>query len=231
MTKNIIKKNGITEFLTTNSDSYHAISNQLEDIMIKKLNINQAIASSIHFHQVYTWAKGAIPKSIELQALAYLEFKDSNKWMDVYIPSNKVALYILNDYCNKLLDQAFKNPKKLDYKLINLNYTEVIRIIENPKDSMTHKATAFIYLLYRHYLAYLSKTTSMDIVPQFSEVSKNQIQNLITKMLANIVPTSKFCNQLTQAIRNNLTLEDFENGLVARKVKKLLLPYIFELFE
>lgn len=199
--------------------------------MINKLNINQDIASSIHFHQVYTWAKGAIPKSLELQALAYLKYKDSNRWLDVYIPSNKIALYILNDCSSKLLSQAFKNQKKLYSEFTNLDCNQITKIIENPRESVIHKATIFAYLAWKHYLSYLSKTTNTKTVLQFLEINKTEIQNFITKMINDINPSSTFGNQLTQTIRENLTLNDFENGLVTNKIKKLLLPYLFKLFE
>lgn len=233
--KKLITKNGITIFLTKEEKSFEKLSRQLQNIEVKLFKANLLyMEKNITPHKVFTWAQGSIPKTNEVQALAYLKFKDTDKWLDLYIPSSQVALCILKDIVTKTIHRAFKNPEQLQKQIAALNYAKALETIENYKVkqvSQIKMATILTYIGWRHYLAVASRTSSSDISSSFSKESEKMILDTIYNIIDTINSKSYFSTNLTAEFRSALTLEDFEAGLVTRKIKKIALPYIFELFE
>jgi hypothetical protein len=91
-------------------------------------------------------------------------------------------------------------------------------------------AIALTYLGWKHYIAELSRISSKK-APIFSEESKEVILDSIYHIIDTIVPSSNFITEVTAKLRVSLTLDDFDNGMVTRKLKKILLHTILKLFE
>lgn len=225
--KNIILKNGITQFLTTNPNSYHTISNQIEYIMQEKLGIDKNIASSIHYHKVYTWAKGAIPKALEMKALAYLKYSDENRWLDLYIPSTEIGINILKDSVHQLLKTAYKNPQKLKKEVLSLNEEKASMLINNPKSSLIYKTYVLIYKAWKYYI--LKQTITTTSLPQFSENTITPVENTIMLFINRIQFQSLFANTIMEDIRKNINLHNFEDGTVKINIKSIMLNRILML--
>ena len=226
--KTIILKNGITQFLTTNPNSYHTISSQIEHIMKKKLGIDKNIASTVHFHKVYTWAKGAIPKALEMKALAYLKYSNENRWMDMYIPFDNIAINILKDSILQLIKSAYKNPEKLITSINSLNNKKVLTQVNDPKSSLTCKSYALIYKIWNRYIINQSITSDKQL-PIFDENTIELVESFVVSVLDQIQPKSLFINTLTNTIRENITLDHFENGTIKSEIKKIALNTVLPL--
>lgn len=231
--KKIVSKNGITIFLTKNKLSFEKLSKQIQQIEIKKFNADPLyVEKNITPYKVYTWAQGSIPKTTEIQALAYLKYGNTNKWLEFYIPSRKIILYMLKDAANELLSKSFDNFDDLKKQISSLTYIDALRIVEDSKAIQFEKATAFTYIAWRHYLSVLTKTYNVDKLPLFSIESKNDILSSIYKIIDyTIDPYSSFSTNIAEELKGSITLVDFENVLVKNKTKKILLPYLFKLFE
>lgn len=92
-------------------------------------------------------------------------------------------------------------------------------------------ATALIYFVWEHYIAVTNRSSSVRIVPSFSENSKQIILNSIYYNIDTINPCSIFVTELTKKLRSSVTLDDFDDGIVTTKVKEIVLPYIFDLLK
>ena len=230
--KKFIAKNGITIFLTKEKLSFEKLSEKIQKIEVNIFIANlEYISKDITPHKVFTWAQGAIPKATEIQSLAYLKYKNTDRWLDVYIPTPQVAVYILKDVITKMVNKAFKDPEKLSNQITTLTYLEAFHILTDTKASQVKMATALIYFVWEHYIAVTNRSSSVRIVPSFSENSKQIILNSIYYNIDTINPCSIFVTELTKKLRSSVTLDDFDDGIVTTKVKEIVLPYIFDLLK
>lgn len=229
--KELVRKNGVTAYLSTSNLSFEKLSKELQNVEVNVFSANQQYTEKeITPHKVYSWAHGSIPKAKEMKALAYLKYKDPSKWLDLYIPSPQTTLYILKDITTQIISKAFNKTDRLKQQFTKLNYIKALEILKNTKSSQVNIAIALTYFGLRHYIAELSRISSKK-APAISEESKEAILDSIYHIIDNIAPCSKFITEVTEKLRVSLTLDDFDNGMVTRKVKKILVPYAFQLFE
>jgi hypothetical protein len=229
--KKLVRKNGVTVYLSTSNLSFEKLSKELQNVEVNIFNSNrQYTEKEITPHKVYSWAHGSIPKAKEMKSLAYLKYKDSSRWLDLYIPSSQTALYILKDITTQIISKAFNKTDRLKRQFTKLNYIKALEILENTKSSQINMAIALTYLGWKHYIAELSRISSKK-APIFSEESKEVILDSIYHIIDTIVPSSNFITEVTAKLRVSLTLDDFDNGMVTRKLKKILLHTILKLFE
>lgn len=217
MNKKIINyENGITYFLTTNSNSYAKLAVDIENNL--RLYGN---SSEITERRVNQWAHGTLPQGKELDALTLLAFGDKDKWRELYFPSDDFTLHFIKNIINNQVPKVLQSSDIASF--INNRTLTTLYSGLNDKDVTLNTLTSILITKIYHGIRNkeLINTSYSSIDFNFQNYQQ-KIPLIIAKKLDSISANSTFIKNTRSSLKRVLV----KNGTNRTNIKREVLRQI-----